>query len=99
MLIPASAIASSPTKIAKCVTSGAFLGITPLSINCLRSSGVATTKTASIMTVHKKMMMLVRYGLAKTNIRFTVPAFNFCSLTDGSAVIDRWVIQAACWDM
>lgn len=39
------------------------------------------------------------YGLPYAAIRLTVPGFNFCDLTDGSAVIERNVIQTACCDM
>ena len=43
--------------------------------------------------------MLVRYGRAKEKILFTVPGLSFCSFTEGSAVIERWVIHAACIDI
>ena len=99
MLKPASATASKPTNNANLVTTAPSLGITPSSINCLSRSGVATTRAASTMTVARKMMMFVRYGSANLKMRFTVPGFNFCSFTEGSAVIERWVIHAACIDI
>jgi hypothetical protein len=43
--------------------------------------------------------MLDLYGRAKEKILLTVPGFNFCSFTEGSAVIERWVIHAACIDI
>ena len=99
MLNPASATARRPTNSASLVTTAPSFGITPSSISCFRSSGVATTRAASTMTVARKMMMLVRYGSANLKMRFTVPGFNFCSFTEGSAVIERWVIHAACIDI
>ena len=44
-------------------------------------------------------MIFVLYGRAKEKILLTVPGFNFCSFTEGSAVIERWVIHAACIDI
>ena len=99
MLIAASAIASNPTSMAKRVTNAPSFGITPLSMSWRKSNGVATIKAASTTTVKRKIQMLRRYGFANVKIRFTVPALSFCCLTDGSAVIDLWVIQAACIDM
>ena len=63
------------------------------------AAGVATTKAASTITVARKTIMLKRYGRANLKIRLTVPGFNFCSFTEGSAVIERWVIHAACMDI
>ena len=99
MLKAASAMASRPTKIASFVTTAPSLGITPSSMSCLSNSGVATTNAASTTTVARKIMMFVRYGSANLKIRLTVPGFNFCSFTEGSAVIERWVIHAACIDI
>ena len=99
MLNPASATASAPTIIANFVTTAPSFGITPLSIKRFSSNGVATTNAASTTTVARKIKMLVRYGRANLKIRLTVPGFNFCSLTEGSAVIERWVIHTACIDI
>ncbi|CAB4933779.1 unannotated protein [freshwater metagenome] len=95
ILIAASAIASSPTKIANLVINVPFFGITPSSMRRRSRSGVVTTSAASTTTVPRNIKMLVRYGRANSNILLTVPGFNFWAFTDGSAVIERWVIQAA----
>ena len=89
----------SPTNNASCVTTAPSLGITPSSIRRLSKSGVVTINAASTTTVARKIMMLVLYGKANLKIRLTVPGFNFCSFTEGSAVIERWVIHAACIDI
>ena len=77
MLNAASAIASAATMAANRVTTSGRPGTTPSSTNERNNSGVATTNIASIMTVKMKIARNFRYGSAKLNILFSVPAFNF----------------------
>ncbi|CAB4331732.1 unannotated protein [freshwater metagenome] len=77
MLKIASRIAIKATAAASLVTKLLFPGMTPSSMSCFRSNGVAIIKKASITTVIIKKLSDTLYGAAKPTIRLKVPGFNF----------------------